>query len=114
LQWNWTNYEDKYLAAVVIYAYPRAAETRGSFYKGRLTGGLSGVAAKFRASFYEMNLLCDGQEVPPIERKKSPVEVPEKYAANPTFAVTSGFRGEGEQVAQISPSPSIKHFRECL
>ncbi len=89
LQWNWSSYEGKFPAAVKILAFPLMAETTGS----RFARGLNPFRKadiKFMVSFYEMTLLCDGKEVPPIDRKKSSVEIPGVYAAKEGFLAFQG------------------------
>lgn len=89
LQWNWSSYEGKFPAVVRIAAFPQMAETTGSrFVRG--VNPFRKPDIKFKVSFHEMTLLCDGKEVTPIERKKSPVEIPEEYAAGEGFLAFQG------------------------
>jgi trypsin-like peptidase len=86
-QWNWSKYEDKYPAVVLLAAIPEVTETRKSAILGGLTKGLTRQEIKYKASFSEMSLLCDGKEVPPIEPGKGQREIPRENAAK-TGAVT--------------------------
>lgn len=91
---NWAEYVGKYQAVVYIRALPEIAETGGSkFWRGLAAAGGTGMRGryKFKASFYEMALHCDGQEVIPIERGKIEhlIELP-KYGDTQAHQTFSG------------------------
>ena len=77
IPWDWSSYENKLRKAVHVMVIPDFCQTTLSLL-------LSGVAKevtqlKYKASFSEMSLLCDGKEIPPIGREKFQVRLPEGY-----------------------------------
>lgn len=73
---NWSEYAGELKPAVDILALPEVAASGKSLLLGVLTGVASqGMIMtppnfKFKADFYQMKLLCNGQEVTPLRRQK--------------------------------------------
>ena len=90
---NWNEYAGQLQPAVDILALPETAASG----KSMLLGVLSSVATngiimtplnyKFKADFYQMKLLCNGQEVTPIRRTKVEfgAEMPSYYKVKTRF-----------------------------
>ncbi len=91
LHWDWSEYEDKIRSVVHVMTIPDFCQTTLSW---ALSGVLKGVTQlKYKTSFSEMSLLCDGKEIQPIAYRRFQVELPEGYGT-PEGAVA--FAGDYE------------------
>ncbi len=79
LRWDWSNYEDNTGSVVRVLAIPDFCQTTLSWL---LSGVFKEVTQlKYKTSFSEMSLLCDGKENQPINRQRFQVELPGGYGA---------------------------------
>jgi len=74
---DWAKYEDNIRSVVHVLAIPDFCQTTASWL---LSGVCNEVTQlKYKASFSEMSLLCDGKEIPPINRQRFQVELSGGY-----------------------------------
>ncbi len=77
LKWDWSKYEGKIQGVVRVVAVPDFCQTTLSFL---LSGVLKEVTQlKYKTSFSEMSLLCDGKEIQPVDCKDFEVKLPDGY-----------------------------------
>ncbi len=75
--WDWSKYEDNIRSVVRVLAIPDFCQTTTSWL---LSGVFKQVTQlKYKTSFSEMSLLCDGKEIQPVDRRKFQVELPGGY-----------------------------------
>jgi hypothetical protein len=77
---NWAEYAGELKPVVQILAIPEMKATGKSLLLGAILVAGAGMMTppdmKFKADFYEMTLVCDGQIITPIQRGKSELVVP--------------------------------------
>lgn len=70
----WSEYAGELRPTVDILALPETTATGKSMFLSVATSATTGIATpldyKYKADFYQMKLMCDGQEVTPISRNK--------------------------------------------
>jgi S1-C subfamily serine protease len=70
----WSEYAGELRPTVDILALPETTATGKSMFLSIATSATTGIATpldyKYKADFYQMKLMCDGQEVTPISRNK--------------------------------------------
>ena len=70
----WSEYAGELRPTVDILALPETTATGKSMFLSVATSATTGIATpldyKYKADFYQMKLMCDGQEVTPISRSK--------------------------------------------
>ncbi len=71
---NWNEYAGQLKPVVDILALPEVTATGKSIFLGIVAAATIGVPVppdmKFKADFYQMKLMCDGKEIPPLKRNK--------------------------------------------
>jgi hypothetical protein len=71
---NWSEYAGQLRPTVDILALPEVTVTGKSLFLG-LAGAAAGVPLpmdyKFKADFYQMKLMCNGEEIVPLKRNKT-------------------------------------------
>jgi hypothetical protein len=72
---NWNEYAGQLRPTVDILALPEVTVTGKSLFLSIATTAVAGVPMpmdyKFKADFYQMKLMCNGEEIIPLKRNKS-------------------------------------------
>lgn len=72
---NWNEYAGELKPVVEILALPEVTFTGKSMFLSILTTAAAGIPTplnmKFKADFYQMKLICSGEEIPPLKRNKA-------------------------------------------
>ena len=77
VEWDWSQYESQLQSVVYVVSIPDFCQTTASVLLSGIAKGVTQL--KYKTSYSEMTLLCDGKEIQPIHRDKFQVELPYRY-----------------------------------